>query len=482
MPYFRFRAASCLVAAALSGLFASALPASAIAPRPDYLVLDARLIERADNVSLKLGTVRKDPHNPLFKEDKPWEVRYDNVYANVIFDREAGLYKCWYSPFIVDEVTAGTPPEKRAGVKYHGTPIREMGLCYAVSRDGIRWDKPALGLIDYQGSTANNLVMRSCHGAGILKDESDKDPARRYKLFSGEQIPRHPRRVQVAFSPDGLHWSRPLICPDLGPGLVGDTHNNALWAPELGAYVGITRLMGDQRLVMRTQSPDFIHWSRATEALRGNLTDQTYAMPIFRYAGVYLGLVMIFHLPTDLVQCELAWSPDTIHWQRIDPGHALIPNSTHQGDYDWGCIYAAATPVVLPSEIRLYYGSSDGPHSTWRNGYFGLARLAPDRFAGYAAGAGDGVVETRPIELTADRLTINADASKGSISAELLAEDGSPLPGFSEAEAIACQGVDSLRAELRWKNQGNHGLPALKGQRVRLRFHLRNAKLYSFRA
>jgi len=178
---------------------------SAIPSRADYLVLDSRVIERVDNANLRVGTVTKDPHNPLFREDKPWEVRYDNVYANVIFDQEANLYKCWYNPFIVDEFTVGTPPEKRGEVKYGATPTREMGLCYAVSRDGIRWEKPDLGIIDYGGSTANNLVWRGNHGAGIMKDSVEKDPTRRYKLISGEQTPGKPRRFQVAFSPDGIH-------------------------------------------------------------------------------------------------------------------------------------------------------------------------------------------------------------------------------------------------------------------------------------
>ena len=31
-------------------------------------------------------------------------------------------------------------------------------LCYAVSRDGVHWEKPALGLVEYNGSTQNNLV------------------------------------------------------------------------------------------------------------------------------------------------------------------------------------------------------------------------------------------------------------------------------------------------------------------------------------
>ena len=49
-----------------------------------------------------VAPAEKDPRNPLFGEDKPWEQRFDNLYPNVMYDREEGLYKCWYSPFISD--------------------------------------------------------------------------------------------------------------------------------------------------------------------------------------------------------------------------------------------------------------------------------------------------------------------------------------------------------------------------------------------
>ena len=32
-------------------------------------------------------------------------------------------------------------------------------VCYAESEDGINWNRPNLGLIDYQGSVQNNIIM-----------------------------------------------------------------------------------------------------------------------------------------------------------------------------------------------------------------------------------------------------------------------------------------------------------------------------------
>ncbi len=63
-----------------------------------YLLLDARIVEDAQNAELTLGTVEKYGGNPLFGEDKPWEKRFDNLYANVIYDDEEQIYKSWYSP------------------------------------------------------------------------------------------------------------------------------------------------------------------------------------------------------------------------------------------------------------------------------------------------------------------------------------------------------------------------------------------------
>ncbi len=185
--------------------------------RNRYLLLDSRIIEDTENAILTVGTVQKDKRNPLFKEDKPWEPRFDNVYCNVIYDEQDKLYKCWYSPFIIDERTTSTPTEKRnpESRDYMSSRPRgrEMGVCYAVSKDGIHWEKPELGLVEFNGNKKNNILMRGYHfkgvftgphGAGVFKDLHESDLAKRYKMFFKGS------KMAVAFSPDGLHWSVPI--------------------------------------------------------------------------------------------------------------------------------------------------------------------------------------------------------------------------------------------------------------------------------
>ena len=73
------------------------------------------------------------------------EPRYDNVYPDVIYDEDEKIYKCWYNPFVVDARVTSTPPERRHPdvIRYNDVKPtdREIGLCYAVSTDGIRWEK-----------------------------------------------------------------------------------------------------------------------------------------------------------------------------------------------------------------------------------------------------------------------------------------------------------------------------------------------------
>ena len=466
-----------------------AVGASPSKPAARFLLLDSRVVERTNNTSLVLGTVKKDPARPLFREDKPWEPRFDNLYANVMFDREEGIYKCWYSPFIVDPVTTNTPRERRASVKYtSGDSWREMGICYAVSKDGISWEKPSLGLVEFQGNRDNNLVLRADpdsgepHGAGISKDLNDPDPNRQYKMFFNRfnrKVPRTDPRYRymcAGFSRDGLIWKDFQPCRETEA--PGDTHSNWFWAPELSRYVGITRLIEGQRLVARTESQDFLHWTKAQVVLRalpGERNRQTYAMPSFPYANVYLGLVMMINKNgrMDTVDCELAWSPDTVHWERICPGTPLIPRGP-EGAYDSKCLYAAFQPIVLENEIRLYYGGNNGEHTDFRDGFFCLARLRPDGFAAMApqAGGAPGEVLTRPLTMTGRQIRISADAAGGLVTASIVDPSGRVL---AETEPLRADVTSGL---LRWKKLRN--LARFAGLSIQLRFHLEAARLYAF--
>lgn len=120
-------------------------------------------------------------------------------------------------------------------------------------------------------------------------------------------------------------------------------------------------------------------------------------MPVFPYGGLYLGPLMMFGRASGTVDCQLAASADTLRWQRISPGRPLVPRGP-AGSYDCGCIYGALAPIAAANQLLLCYGGSNGPHTGWRDGFFCLARLRPDGFAGLLAlGSSPGEVLTQPI-------------------------------------------------------------------------------------
>ncbi len=401
-----------------------------------YLLLDSRIIEEVTNAKLEVGTVVKHKANPLFEEEREWEMRFDNLYGNVIFDEEEQIYKCWYSPFIVDSSAMGMTMEERSR-RYQDPENREMGICYATSIDGISWVKPELGLVEYNGSKQNNIVWRGPHGAGIFKDLQEEDPAKRYKMIL--------QGMSVSFSADGIHWDEKTKVN--GVDVAGDTHNNAFWAPTLNKYVGITRTWGPDfgREVARIESEDFINWTKEEVVMHGTEKDlQTYAMPVFYFGGVYLGLVAIHQQSSDRVWTELTWSPDTKTWHRIDAGNPLIPCSDKELDYDYGCVYPCAYPVFKDGEIQLYYGGSDWLHFGWRNGSLALATLRQDGFAGYVQldKNSTGSIVTKSIPYNGETISLTADVEEGgSVTVSVVNDEGEMLGTAAVKNTVTDEGL-----------------------------------------
>ena len=458
-----------------SHLFARPLSDSQSMPpsRTEFLLLDSRVIDKTENAELTLGIIKKDARNPLFIEDKPWEMRFDNLYANILYDEEEKVYKCWYSPFIIDPGTIKIPKEQRNQKKYPANRMgkREMGVCYAQSKDGILWDKPDLGILEYNGNKNNNIVLRQAHGAGVFKDKHTTNPDRRYKMILKRE------KMFVSFSADGLHWDDPIACKDLN--VAGDTHNNGLWAPTLNRYIGITRMWGGEprvRQVGRTSSSDFISWSAAKVILQGLSPDyQVYALPVFYYKGIYLGLPAIFDTIHDRVWTELAWSTNTINWQRISPGTAFIPNSIHKFHYDWGCVYAAAYPIIQKDKMLLYYGGSNGPHTGWRNGTLCRATIRKDGFAGYEAidEKNPAIIITKPVKWGRKSISLCADVFDGGhILVTVLDKSDNIL---AKGEAIT---ISVTNGYITWTDP--IALKNIVNKEIVLKFEFTKAKLWSF--
>ena len=218
-----------------------------------YLLLDNRIIQKTENVKLEVGKVVKHPNNPLFGEEKDWEIQFNNFYGNVIFDEEENIYKCWYGSFILGPSAKGMTLEQREKALLVPTK-KEVALLYATSKDGIHWEKPNLGLVEYKGSKENNILIKGIPGGGVFKDLKEEDTTKRFKLIT--------YGLSVIFSSDGINWNDIIVAN--GVKARSSTHNNAFWAPNLNKYVGIIRshTFGEYgREVARIESDDFINWT-----------------------------------------------------------------------------------------------------------------------------------------------------------------------------------------------------------------------------
>ena len=305
-----------------------------------FLSADRRFLnpQAMENVELKAAVPAKDTeNNPLFTQDMPWEIRIDNGYPNVIYDRREQIFHCYYTLFTEDKDTEGTTLQERTQRNYRPRMDRVTSLAYARSKDGIHWEKPSLGLVDWRGSKENNLLFRYAHGTGVMLDERDKNAGRRFKMVTKVDIPGHGAHMAVGFSEDGIHWGELIPWPEYNP--QADSHNFPFWNEEEQCYMLVSRIWKDGiRVTTISHSQDFIHWSEPVETLRGRgYENQIYSMPVFKTHGLYLGLASLIHEGDrneknfDCVDCELTWSADGKKFDFAAMDQAVIP----RGDWHY---------------------------------------------------------------------------------------------------------------------------------------------------
>jgi hypothetical protein len=386
--------------------------------------------------------------------------------------------------------------------------------CLALSRDGLRWERPDLGQVAWRGSTRNNILPRGetwMRRPNVIRDPGDPDPARRYKMTYVDVIGGRTAIVK-AYSRDGIAWrlngdGRPWFRREHAVNLLG-------WDPRIRSYVLFPRAAGAPLAIARSTSPDFVSWSEPVTVLAPQAADagrDFVGNAAFLYEGLYLGFLWVFEqgrakagdagagaptaTPADAgsswtADAELVVSRDGIAWRRVSPGRWFFPRGA-PGSWDSEMILPVA-PVVRGDRILIYYSGWNTPYGKEAQGRasagwfeqgrrmqraIGLATLRLDGFASLDAGVEPGVLVTRPIRCPGGSLEINARAG-GDLRVEVLDAAGAPIPGFTAADCRPFRG-DRLRAEVRW--QRKRGLDALRGKSVALRFVLRSASLYGFR-
>lgn len=474
-----------------STLIASAdMPIEVQAGQPQLFVDDA-LIESYAGVRRTLHPARK-LDRPVVEPDKPWEGKRVNLFGTVLYDPESKLFRMWYN----GALHKSAYPEMKA--------LRDP-VCYATSKDGIHWDKPALGLIEFAGSKDNNIVY-DIHSPSVVIDRRESDPNKRYKMI-GVSVARHrglPSSAHgywAAYSADGLRWHAYPINPVL-------PHSDTISMvqhPRTGEFLAFHKRPGkvrglDRRLVWLSASKDFQSWSEPKLILPPDEQDDAWAktpeqrMEWYNMSGIpygshFLGFITAFRMekvwkrdevgpdqsPHDgPIDVQLTYSRDGYTWKRFEDRSPIIAIGK-PGTFDGGMLLGVGSTLVSQGdEVHLYYTAYTATHGAPMRdkvATIGRATWRMDGFVSMDAAAAGGTVTTKLLKFDGRRLEVNAAAAPGSIRVELLDDTGKRLD-----EAALITG-DRVAHPVRWKSN----TPLSTAKPVRLRFTLKEAQLYSFR-
>ncbi len=436
-----------------------------ISDRPIMFVDDAMLAS-STGIERKVHAWKKISETPILKPDRPWETATPMEPAAVIFDREQGLWRMWYS-----------------------------GGRLAVSRDGVAWEKPSLGLFHHEGQDTNCCVfedgspVRGCRA--VFDDPEDPDPSRRFKMIC--YLPSY----CLAYSADGLTWrwaqKDPVWANGAGDGL--EETSFFLHESDQGRYRGYMRVWQRHQTVRTLslgESEDLRNWSGPKiiwEAMpHYGHGSQIYGMAVVREGGLYWGLPWICYTDEPLdpelrqtIRLKLAWSHDGVAWNALAPGLDAVPMGA-PGAFDCGMILSRCPIVKRSDRLRLYYTAWNGLHDVSGNGRrsaIGMAELRRDGFLSLRAD-GEGRLLTQRFLFRGESLQMNARTDPGGyISAELLSDGGAVLKRFRSERFDRFDG-DAVDHTLTWGGCGD--LSGFFGQNLMLRFTLVHADLFSFRA
>ena len=362
-----------------------------------YLFVDDFHLTEVIGLQRRLNQVEKHPSNPVIKPEESWEG--DGMWAknSTMYDPTEGLFKLWYN--------CG----KRS--------------CYAKSSDGMHWQRPDLGIVEFDGSTENNLlanrVFQVVHGGdhfGVLPAE------RTYNAMCWS----HEQGQHLITSADGLRWREggklrllagdTLVCSKTTECLSGISPqglpgypvtegqpryiNVVRWCLPVGRFDGSTDLRPVRRVQVLYRSDNLVDWRQPTRILTpddlddemaqarieaaladGSLTEdckedrrcEFYTVVVFPYEDVYIGLLLILDASYELKrigrsnQCgpaeiQLVASRDLLDWQRLGERKAFIPRGG-PGQFDWAAAWYSSVPIVKGDELWFFYTGSCLPHT-----------------------------------------------------------------------------------------------------------------------
>ncbi len=463
---------------------------------------EARFRHENHAYGIRLAAQPAQRIGPLVKLERPWESK--GIRFNVVMQDE-GKYRAWG---YVDAGKKETPPQFKP--------------CYYESKDGINWERPNLGQVEFEGNRDNNLY-NGYDEATVFKDPS-APPEERYKAVMPSAMSRrdfdeyrkkYPDAdawesralweteknntvwgICGAVSPDGLHWKQ---LPELLSVEFSDTRITACYDQILHKYVMYTRWwsVGPQtqklpidlsmsawagsgrRSIGRSETSDFRHFGVSqmiyeptpdmgpSDTLYGNCFTTIPGAP-----GQRVMFPAIWHQDDDTTTIIMLSSTDGRVWQRV-PGPAILDTAPF-GQWDGGCLFTEPNMVELPDgSFALPYVAWNFPHK--------YARGQWEFHPGYAVWPKGRLVALEALERgefamvaimpPGRKLLINAVTKRaGEIRVQVDGVNGRTL---DDCDPII---GDQYRKKVTWK--GNADLGHEERKPIRLRFRMEKAQLF----
>jgi len=398
---------------------------------------------------------------------------------NIIFpndDLQYAFSQAGLSSVFIDPHTTGPSEKYKMTVKLK--PVRGLdpkknpmlGKAYylAASPDGIRW------------RLASARPIPTAHGDRGFSCFWDRHK-KKYVAYSGlkrftervrnrvdpktgtpmdeitEKIVR--RSVSVMFSDDLAHWTK-----DNREAFAADKIDNAGMAPgvERMDYYDGQAWKYDGVAGAYTALPNvFYHWKKVRMKIGGKEVDS-------RWPGT--------------LDTQLLTSRDGLTWSRTPRRRPFIRLGP-EGSFYSKSLWVSGLPIRVNDELFFYFLGRSVPHDA-REGHvpcktaYGAARLRLDGFVSADADYAGGELVTRPLIFTGEELHLNVDTSAGGVvRVEIQDKDGKPINGFALKNADEING-NYLDAAVSWRDGDD--VSKLAGQPVKLRFVMRDTKLYTF--
>ena len=477
------------------------------------LFVDDYLIDRLAGATRVMKN--PSPQNVVMEFDKPWE---GNCCSYVSVIKDGDTYRMYYRAAQVDYT--------------HGDmTMRHKAAAYAESKDGINWERPTLGIVEFGGSKDNNLIWDGV-GATTFAVFLDSNPAcepdARFKAFgagksmiggSKRQDLTEVKGLHVLKSADGVHWSMMADGPVITDGAF-DSQNLAFWDSIRGEYREYhrdfrpgrdTRGNKTGRDIKTSTSNDFMKWPEP-EWLNyspGRVSElyTNQVIPYYRAPHIFLGFPTRYvdrgwnesskALPqleyrqvrassneregTAMTDGMFMSSRDGLNFN-IWPESFIRPGLRDTGGWfygdnyqAWGLVETKSHIEGAPDEISIYLTEAMEQMDLIER----LRRytLRVDGFVSVNAGLSGGEMVTHPLVFEGGRLVLNFSSSiAGDIRVEMQDPHGYSLEGYSIDDCDELYG-DDLERTVSWN--GNSDVGSIAGQQVRLRIVIRDADLYS---